>query len=56
MFTKYKPHQWTLAQKLLIILGVDAAKLIVHSKGKMPTHTKRGPGRKHSQGKGRAYY
>lgn len=42
----------TLAQRLLIALGVDHAKVLLgHHREKSATHTKRGPGRRHQQGK-----
>lgn len=42
----------TLAQRLLIALGVDPQKVLMgHLVGRSESHTKKGPGRKHKQGK-----
>jgi hypothetical protein len=40
------------AQRLLILLGVDdLVVMLAHKRGRMPHNTKRGPGRRHLQGK-----
>jgi len=40
------------AQKLLLALGVDhVALFLAHTRGKSPQSRKKGPGRKHQQGK-----
>jgi hypothetical protein len=44
----------TTAQKLLIALGVDYSRLLIYG-GKRPSFTKRGPGRRHSQGNSKGY-
>jgi hypothetical protein len=42
----------TLAQRILIALGVDPQKVLMgHLVGKSKSHTKKGPGRTHAQGK-----
>lgn len=42
------------AQKLLLALGFDSMMLIAHEKGKSASFRKKGPGRKHQQGKGKS--
>jgi hypothetical protein len=49
---KYQPTKLNEAQRLLIGLGVDDLRLIAHKRDPSETSTKRGPGRKHLQGKG----
>lgn len=39
------------AQTIYALLGLPVQQLFVHSKGKQPSHSKVGPGRKHQQGK-----
>lgn len=40
------------AQRLLILLGVDnLVVMLAHKRGRFPHNTKRGPGRRHLQGK-----
>lgn len=42
----------TLAQRLLLALGLEPqAILLGHKSDKSPSFTKKGPGRKHQQGK-----
>lgn len=42
----------TVAQAILVACGLhDAALLVAHSRGRNPSFTKRGPGRRHQQGK-----
>ena len=42
----------TTAQQILLALGVPDTKVFLgHKMGKSPSHTKRGPGRLHQQGK-----
>ena len=48
-----KPY--TEAQKLLIFMGADPLIILtVLSRQRQPSYTKRGPGRFHKQGKGKA--
>lgn len=42
----------TTAQQIYIALGVDQFRiLLAHKSNRMPSHTKKGPGRFHKQGK-----
>jgi hypothetical protein len=41
------------AQMIYARLGVSASQLIAHHKGKLPSFRKKGPGRKHKQGRAR---
>lgn len=42
----------TLAQQILLALGVpDTFVFLAHKKGKSRSHTRKGPGRVHQQGK-----
>ena len=42
----------TLAQQILLALGVpDTLVFLAHKKGKSRSHTRKGPGRIHQQGK-----
>ena len=43
-------YPFTTAQRILLALGMDAAQLLSHLKGKSPNFRKKGPGRKHKQG------
>lgn len=43
-------YNFNLAQRLYIALGVDKIVFTVGTRGKNRHHTKKGPGRKHSQG------
>lgn len=43
-------YPFNTAQLLLLNLGFDVAYLLAPTKGRLPSNTKRGPGRKHVQG------
>lgn len=49
---KYQPTKLNTAQRLLVALGVDDLRLVAHKREQSESATKRGPGRKHKQGKG----
>jgi len=45
------PTEFTLAQQLLLAMGVHPIKLMGHHIPKSKSNTKKGPGRRHLQGK-----
>lgn len=46
------PIKLNIAQRILIALGVDKDRILVgHYREKFESYTKKGPGRKHKQGK-----
>lgn len=47
----HKPYRLTLAQRMLVAMGLDSDLLIGHQHDLEAHPTKRGPGRKHAQGK-----
>jgi hypothetical protein len=46
--TAIKPLQLNLAQRLLVAMGVHDLRLVAHNTGRNESHTKTGPGRKHT--------
>lgn len=47
----HKPYRLTLAQRMLVAMGLDSDLLIGHQHDLEAHPTKRGPGRKHAEGK-----
>lgn len=47
----FVPARFNQAQKLMMAMGVPHDRLTLgHKLGRQPSHTKKGPGRKHLQG------
>lgn len=47
---KYRPTKYTLAQRMLMAMGLDDMRLEGHHGGKRESFTKTGPGRCHVEG------